>query len=102
MGALALLERCESSSLESEQLLYDILFMLSRHDFANQTAEKRAQFKARIKELTANPGIRSDPFAIINMETFPRWKLLLGYDPRAYDPPNTGANPETLTQASVL
>merc|ERR1719163_2341041 len=55
--ALALLERCESSTVESQQHLYNMLFLLSRDSFRNQTAEKRAHYQARMKELTDNPAI---------------------------------------------
>ena len=94
--ALALLEQCESSTVESQQHLYNMLFLLSRHNFRDQTAEKRAHYRARMKELTANPAIRTDAFAIVQMESLPKWMLLI-VSSKAYDPPHCGVNNEMLT-----
>ena len=85
--AFALLEQCESSTVESQQHLYDMLFLLSRNNFKDQTAEKRARYRACMKELTANPAIRTDAFALLLTEVLPKWFLLAGYDVKAYDPP---------------
>ena len=100
--ALALLEQCESSTVESQQHLYNMLFLLSRDFFRHQTAEKGAHYRASMKELAANPAIRTDAFAIVLTEILPKWQLHLGVDLKLYDPPNCGVNSETLTKAFTL
>ena len=100
--ALALLEQCESSTVESQQHLYNMLFLLSRNYFRDQSAEKGAHYRARMKELTANPAIRTDAFAILLAELLPKWSVLIGSLVKAYNPPNGGVNSETLTKACIL
>ena len=101
--ALALLEQSEPQTLQSQQLQYDLLLMLSRSDFLRQTPEERARYKSRMKELAADSsGIRSDAFGIVHTDLVPKWSLLTGYSVKAYDPPQRGVSSETLAEAFVL